>query len=96
MRHIVKLGKKIQMNKKEIFNSTVKNDHLKPLVSFNCRDDLSDLRKHLRTEDVERRVIERHSPTLGRALGQTYLRSLCYRVILIFHVRCPLVTWFHV
>src|SRR6266481_8111378 len=78
------------MNQKETFNSTVKDHHLNLLVSFNCCDDLVHLRKHLRTEDVERRVVKRDSPILGRALGQMYLSSLCCCVILIFHVCCLL------
>src|SRR2546422_7882355 len=85
MRQIVKLCKKIQMNEKETFDCTVKDHHLNLLVSFDCRDDLVHLRKHLRTEDVERRVINRDSPILGRAPGQTYLSSLSCCVILIFH-----------
>src|SRR5260370_3584854 len=84
------------MNQKETFNSTVKNHDLDLLVSFDCRDDLVHLRKHLRTEDVERRVIKRNSPILGRALGQTYLSGLClcYCVILIFHGCFLLFIWF--
>src|SRR5882757_9601420 len=84
------------MNQKETFNSTVKNHHLDLLVSFDCRDDLVHLRKHLRTEDVERRVIKRNSPILRRALGQTYLSGLCLccGVILIFHGCCLLIIWF--
>src|SRR5712692_6261894 len=96
MRQIVKFCKKIQMNQKEPFNGAVKDNHLNSLVSFDCRDDLIHLRKHLRTEDVERRVVKRDSPILGRALGQTYLSSLCCYVILIFHVCWLLIIWFHV
>src|SRR6267142_5049959 len=83
------------MNQKETFNSTVKNHDLDLLVSFDCRDDLVHLRKHLRTEDVEQRVIKRNSPILGRALGQTYLSGLCLcsSVILIFHGCCLLILW---
>src|SRR5439155_19319901 len=73
------------MNQKETFNSTVKNHHLNLLVNFDCRDDLVHLRKQLRTEDVERRVVKRNSPILGRAPGQTYLSSLTCCVILISH-----------
>src|SRR5258706_16158235 len=79
------------MNQKETFNSTLKNHHLNPLVSFDCRDDLVHLRKHFGAEDVERWVVKRDSPILGRALGQTYLRSLCCCVILILHVCCLLI-----
>src|SRR6266852_4135540 len=79
------------MNQKEAFNSTVKNHHLNLLVSFDCRDDLVHLRKHLRSEDVERRVVKRDSPILGRAPGQTYLSSPCCCVILIFHGCCLLI-----
>src|SRR6266481_4068126 len=85
MRQIVKFCKKIQMNQKETFNGTIKNHHLNLLVSFECRDDLAHLRKHLRTEDVERRVVKRDSPILGRALGHTYLSILCCCEIVIFH-----------
>src|ERR1700693_871001 len=93
MRQVVKLCKKIQMNQKEPLNSTVKNHHLNLLVSFDCRDDLVHLRKHLRTEDVERRMVKRDSPILGRAPVQTYLSSLCCCVILVFHVRFLLIIW---
>src|SRR5229473_1105607 len=94
MRQSVKFCKKIQMNQKESFNSTVKYHHLNLLVSFDCRDDLVHLRKHLRTEDVERRVVKRDSPILGRALGHTYLSILCGCEIVIFHVVCLLIIWF--
>src|SRR5260370_41666486 len=96
MCQLVEFCKEIQMNQKETFNITVKDHHLNLLVSFDCRDDLIRLRKHLRTEDVERRVVKRDSPILGRALGQTYLSSLCCYVILIFHVCWLLIIWFHV
>src|SRR5216684_2192816 len=82
------------MNQKETFNGTIKNHHLNLLVSFECRDDLVHLRKHLRTEDVERRVVKRDSPILGRAPDHTYLSSLCFCVILIFHGCCLLTSGF--
>src|ERR1700676_2460529 len=78
------------MNQKEPFDGAVKDNHLNSLVSFNCRDDLVHLRKHFGAEDVERWAVKRDSPILGRALGQTYLRSLCCCVILILHVCCLL------
>src|SRR6266446_6163756 len=87
-RQIIEFCKKIQMNQKEAFDGTVKNHHLNLLVSFECRDDLVHLRKHLGTEDVERRVVKRDSPILGRALGHTYLSILCCCEIVIFHVGC--------
>src|SRR2546423_8328854 len=83
------------MNQKEAFDSTVKDHHLNLLVSFDCRDDLVHLRKHLRTEDVERRVVNRDSPILGRAPGQTYLSSFCCCVTVIFHGCCLLILWVH-
>src|ERR1700730_4922825 len=94
MRQIVKFCKKIQMNQKETFNGTVKNHHLNLLVSFECRDDLVHLRKHLRTEDVERRVVERDSPVFGRALGHSDLSIRCCCEIVIFHVGCLLILLF--
>src|SRR5256885_9055349 len=90
MRQIVKFCKEIQVNQKETFNSTVKDHHLNLLVSLDCRDDLVHLRKHLRTEDVERRVVNRDSPILGRAPGQTYLSSFCCCGTVIFHGCCLL------
>src|SRR2546421_8234509 len=84
------------MNQKESFDCTVKDHDLNLLVSFDCRDDLVHLRKHLGAEDVERRVVKRDSPILGQAPGQTYLSSLSSRVILIFHVCCLLITWLQV
>src|SRR5258708_14067834 len=83
------------MNQKETFNRTVKNHHLDLLVGFECRDDLVDLRKHLRAEDVERRAVKRDSPILGRALGQMDLSILCCREPRIFHAGCLLLTWFY-
>src|SRR6202030_2635412 len=82
------------MNQKETFNSTVKNHHLNLLVSFECCDDIVHLRKHLRTEDVERRVLYYDSHTLGGALGHTYLSILCCCEIVIFHVGCLPIIWF--
>src|SRR5215510_6756619 len=96
MRQLVKVCKKIQMNQKEPFDRTVTNHHLNLLISLDCRKNLLHLRKHLWTEDVERRVVNRDSPIFERTLGQTYLSSLCCDVILIFHVCCLLLTWFHV
>src|SRR6266851_2856205 len=93
-RQIVKFCKKIQMNQKETFNGTIKNHHLNLLISFECRDDLIHLRKHLGTEDVERRVVKRDSPILGRALGHTYLSILCCCEIVIFHAGCLLILLF--
>src|SRR4029077_16395720 len=91
VRQIVKFCKKIQMNQKEPFNGAVKDNHLNSLVSFNCRDDLVRLRKHLRAEYDERMAVKEDSPELGRALDQTYLRSLCCCVILVLHVCCLLI-----
>src|SRR6266849_8077406 len=83
------------MNQKESFDCTVQDHDLNLLVSFDRRDDLVHLRKHLRTEDVERGVVKRDSPILGRALVQTYLTNLCCCVIFILHVCCP-PAWFHI
>src|SRR5258706_3313950 len=82
------------MTQKEAFDSTVKDHHLNLLVSLDCRDDLVHLRKHLRTEDVERRMVKRDSPILGREPDQTYLSSFCRCIILIFHVCCLLIICF--
>src|SRR4051794_36853899 len=91
MGQIVKVFEKIQMNQEKTFNRTVKYHHLNLLVSFDCRDDLVHLRKHLRTEDVEWRVINRDSPIFGRAPDQTNLSSL-----FCCHVCCLPIIWFYV
>src|ERR1700730_14602229 len=96
MRQLVKVCEKIQMNQKETFNSTVKDHHFDLLVSFDCRDDLVHLRKHLGAEDVERGVVKRDSPIFGRAPCHMYLSSLCCPVILIFHVCCLPIIRFYV
>src|SRR5713226_7182699 len=93
-RQIVKVCKKIQMNQKEAFNGTIKNHHLNLLVSFECRDDLVHLRKHLGTEDIERRVVKRDSPILGRALGHMDLSILCCCELAILHAGCLLMLLF--
>src|SRR5579864_7060754 len=83
MRQIIKFCKKIQMDQKEPFNSTVKDHHFNLVVSFNRRDDFVHLRKYLRTEDVERRVVKRDSPIFRRAPDEMYSSSLGCGVILI-------------
>src|SRR5262249_26819879 len=72
--------KEIVVSQKEPLDSAVKNHHLDLLVSFECSDDLVQLRDRFGTEDVERRVIKRDSPIRGRAPGQTYL---CGSAILV-------------
>src|ERR1700693_1416439 len=94
LRQIVKFCKKIQMNQKETFNGTIKDHHLDLLVSFECRDDLIHVRQHLRTEDVERRVVKRDSPILGRALGHMDLSILCCCELAILHAGCLLMLLF--
>src|SRR5215510_10540438 len=81
------------MNQKETFNSAVKHHHLNLLVRFDCRDDLVHLRKHLWTEDVERRMVNRDPPILGRAPRKTDLPSICRRVIPAVHVFVSFVIW---
>src|SRR6267154_3149672 len=82
------------MNQKKPFDGAVENHHLHLLVGFECGDDLVHLRKHLRTEDVERWVVKRDSPILGRALGHTYLSILGCCEIVILHVGFLLISWF--
>ena len=68
MRHLVKIRKKVQMNQKETFDGTVKNHDLNLRIGFDCCDDLTHLRKHLRAENVERRLVKRNSPIFGERL----------------------------
>jgi hypothetical protein len=52
------------MSQKETLNGTVKNHHFDMLVSFECRDDLVQLRNGFGTENVEWRVVKRDSPNM--------------------------------
>jgi len=81
VRQIVKLGKKIQMNQKETFDSTVKNHHLNPLVSFDAVMISFTCGSISGPKMFERWVVKRDSPILGRAPDQTYLWSLCCCVL---------------
>src|SRR6266700_6049897 len=74
------------MSHKESFNRAVKDDHFDVLVSFNRRDDFVELRNRSGTEDVERRMIKRYSPILGRAPRKMYLLCACCYVRSAFHV----------
>src|SRR6266481_8153286 len=78
------------MSHKESFNRAIKDDHLDVLVSFNRCDDFVELRNRCRTEDVERRMIKRYSPIVGRAPRKMYLLRACCRVTFIFHVLSPM------
>src|SRR6266566_8744073 len=74
------------MSHKESFNRAVKDDHFDVLVSFNRCDDFVELRNRSGTEDVERRMIKRYSPILGRAPRKMYLLCACCYVRSAFHV----------
>src|SRR5262249_15830052 len=58
------------MSQKEPLNSAVKNHDFNVLVILECRDDLIQLRNGLRTENVERRVVECDSPIGWRTLSE--------------------------
>src|SRR5215831_1984110 len=77
------------MSQKETLNSAVKNHDFNVLVILECRDDLIQLRNGLRTENVERRVVECDSPIGWRTLSEPYLLGLCCWSVLVFHFLCP-------
>jgi len=53
------------MSQKEPFDRAVEDDHLDVSVRFRARNDLVQLRNGRRTEDVERRMIDRYPPIAG-------------------------------
>ena len=53
------------MSKEEPFHGAVEDDDFDFLVGFERGDDLIQLRNAFGTENVERRMVERHSPVLG-------------------------------
>ncbi len=52
------------MSQKEPWNRAVKDDDFDVLIGFNRGDDLVELRNLVRTEDVERRIINRYPPVI--------------------------------
>ena len=63
------------MSEKEAFDRAVKDDHFDLLVSFDRGDGLVELRNRVRAKDVERRMINRYAPVLGRPPREMYLFS---------------------
>src|SRR6266850_5583804 len=61
------------MSQKESFDGAVKDDHFDGLVRFDRRDDLIELRNGVRTENIERRMINGYPPIVGRAPRKMYL-----------------------
>ena len=53
------------MSQKEPLHGAVKDDHFDFLVRLKGGDDLIELRNGIRTEDVERRMIDRDSPVVA-------------------------------
>src|SRR5260370_7671262 len=61
------------MRQKEAFNRAVKDNYFDGLVRFDRRDDLIELRNGVRTENIERRMVNGYSPIVGRAPRKMYL-----------------------
>src|SRR6267142_539665 len=61
------------MSQKESFDGAVKDNYFDVLVRFDRRDDLIELRNGVRSENVERRMINGYSPIVGRAPRKMYL-----------------------
>src|SRR5882672_10723288 len=61
------------MSQKESFDGAVKDNHFDGFVRFDRRDDLIELRNGVRTENIERRMVNGYSPIVGRAPRKMYL-----------------------
>src|SRR6266850_6500248 len=61
------------MSQKESFDGAVKDNYFDGLVRFDRRDDLIELRNGVRSENIERRMINGYSPIVGRAPRKMYL-----------------------
>src|SRR5882762_1459655 len=61
------------MSQKESFDGAVKDNYFDGLVRFDRRDDLIELRNSVRTENIERRMVNGYSPIVGRAPRKMYL-----------------------
>jgi len=72
-RGILGLREEVVVRQEESIDGAVHDDNLDLLVSLERRDDLVELRYRFRAEDVERRVIKRHTPVRGRSARQKNL-----------------------
>src|SRR5262249_38239640 len=100
-RRVLRLREEVVMCQEESIDSTVKHDNLDLLVSLKRRDDLVELGNRLRAEDVERRVIKRHTPVRGRSARQKnpFGGTVGHgaddkRIIRSFSCHCFLPSWF--
>src|SRR5712671_3174571 len=77
------------MSQKESFDGAVKDNYFDGLVRFDRRDDLIELRNGVRTENIERRMVNGYSPIVGRAPRKMYLlRHLSFGL----HILSPIVS----
>src|SRR6266481_5762160 len=77
------------MSQKESLDGAVKDNYFDGLVRFDRRDDLIELRNGVRTENIERRMINGYPPIVGRAPRKMYLLRSCCFVSCAFHVFSP-------
>src|SRR2546425_2825072 len=61
------------MSQKESFDGAVKDNYFDGLVRFDRRDDLIELRNGVRSENIERRMVNGYSPIVGRAPRKMHL-----------------------
>src|SRR5712664_3690787 len=61
------------MSQKESFDGAVKDNYFDGLVRFDRRDDLIEFWNGVRTENIERRMVNGYSPIVGRAPRKMYL-----------------------
>src|SRR5262245_13759653 len=75
---ILERREKIVMREKEAIDGTIEHNDLHMLIRLDRGDDLVELRDRLRSEDVQRRNIERHAPVRRQApLKSDLLRHEC-------------------
>src|SRR5260370_15678886 len=78
------------MSHEEAFDRAVEDDHFDLFVSFERRNDLIELGNGVGTKDVERRMINRYSPIMGRAPRKMYLLHARCRESFVFHLVSPM------
>ena len=73
------------MRHKEALDGAVEYDNLYVLISFECRDDLVQLRNGLGPKDIQGRMVKRHSPVEWRTSFEADLSG----IFAVTHVCLP-------
>jgi hypothetical protein len=73
---VFEICEQVIVRQKEALDGTVENNNLYMLISFECGDNLIQLRNGLRSEDIQGRVIKRNSPVGWRTSFKTDLSGI--------------------